>query len=90
MPTPSQESSLFYRRRRHCPWIRFRCLTEEVVRAGPGAGGAVFRIEESAALERQATAADAPGQLVPQRLQLGDAVEFWNSCSQSRLSGVRP
>lgn len=41
--------------------------------AGAGAGGAVGRIEERAALERQAAAADAPGQTVAQRLEIGDA-----------------
>ena len=44
--------------------VRGRCLTEQVVGTRPSAGGAVVRIEESAAIKRETAAADAPGQFV--------------------------
>ena len=61
------------------PWrggnsrVRFRCATKEVVGTGPGTGGSVARIEETAAFKRETAAADAPGQFVAQCLELGDA-----------------
>ena len=60
------------------PWrggnsrVRFRCATKEVVGTGPGTGGSVARIEETAAFKRETAAADAPGQFVAQCLELGD------------------
>ena len=53
--------------------IRVWRFTEEVVCTGPGTGGSVTRIEETAAIKRETAAADAPGQFVPQRLEFSDA-----------------
>ena len=49
-------------------------VADPVARAGPVARGAVVRVGQAAAVERQAAAADALGQPRPEALELGDPV----------------
>jgi hypothetical protein len=51
-----------------------RPVADPVARAGTESSGAVARIRELAAVEREAAAADALGEAEPQALELGDTL----------------